>query len=86
MQQAVGITVRLGLLLALLLVIVDIDAQEDALLHHCRHHVAVELAKELAGGVHVLANHNVSIVVNDHTVHVVIRADGQASVALFEKF
>jgi len=82
MQQAVAIATRLWLLLALFLVVIDLDAQKDALFHHRRHHIAMELPKELASGVDILSNHYVCIIVNHHTIHFVIRADGLAMVAL----
>jgi len=82
MQQTVPIATRLWLLLALLLVIVDLYAEKDAPFHHRSHNNAVEFAKEFASGVDILSNYDIRIIVNHHTIHVVISADGQAMVAL----
>lgn len=76
------IAIGYGLLLALRLVVVDFDAQKDAPFHHRGHDIAVELAEKFTGGVDVLTNYDVRVIVDDHTVHVIICTDGHATVAL----
>lgn len=81
-KETMAIAIGYGLLLALGLIVVDFDAQEDAPFHHSGHDIAVEFAEKFAGGVDVLANYDVRVVVDYHAVHVIIRTDGHATVAL----
>lgn len=82
MQQGVSFTGLCSLHFAQLLEIIDVDALIDSLLHHCGHDITMEFTKEFSSCIHILADHNVRIVVDDHAVDVVICANGQTLVAL----
>lgn len=84
MQQGVSFTRLCSLHFAQLLKIIDIDALIDSLLHHGGHDITMKFPKEFSSCIHILADHNVRIVVDDHTVDVVICANGQTAVALVE--
>lgn len=82
MEQGVSIAGLGGLHFAQLLEVIDIDALKDSFLHHCGHDIPMKFSKEFSSCVHILADHNVRIVVNYYTVDVVIRANGKTVVAL----
>lgn len=81
-KQGVSIAGLCGLHFAQLLEVIDIDALKDSLLHHSGHDVPMKFSKEFSCCIHILTDNNVRIVVNDHAVDVVIRANGQTVVAL----